>query len=132
MSAIMIESCSNPECSNSVIEFEKSKFGMCEDCYESDGFFLETMSFAELRQLLVPAPKRGRINKVLREKFFIKNESGHWVRKFERNEHFTGVPSRPDWNAAVLPLVIELLQAKYGDSHKIVGWMHPYIEATDT
>lgn len=80
-------------------------------------------SFSELREFVVPRPKRGRVNRVLRKRFFEKNDSGHWVRQNEADLYMSGAPSRPYWGIEVLPILIKLLEAKYGGRYAVEPWV---------
>lgn len=80
-------------------------------------------SFSELREFIDPCPKRGRVNRVLREKFFEKNDSGRWVRKNNAELYMSGSPSRPYWAIEVLPILIKLLETKYGGRYAVEPWV---------
>lgn len=81
----------------------------------------EALSFAGLRNMLEPEPKRGRVNRVLRDHFFKRNELGHWVSKEAHSHYYGGSPSRPHWHVDVLPTLISLLGESYNTEHKIKG-----------
>jgi hypothetical protein len=90
-----------------------------ESDHEDFEYFREENSFSDLRGMLEPEPKRGRVNKVLRRQFFTTNDKGHWIRKSHGTEYYSGIPSRPSWHVRVLPLLIELLEQEYGSKHVV-------------
>ncbi len=89
---------------------------MAETCDDSDFEY----SFGDLRKYITPTPKRGRINVVLREHFFIKNDQAHWIRKNNVARFMTGTPSKPKWKLEVLPILVDLLNGSYDESYEIV------------
>jgi hypothetical protein len=68
---------------------------------------------------ITPIPASGIIKSILRSRFFSKNELGYWVRKNNVEEYMEGCPSSPYWKINVLPVLLELLEEKYGETYKL-------------
>ena len=81
----------------------------------------EGWTFAELRTFLDPMPERGRINKLLRKEFFIRNERGYWVPKEHAARYCLHQPSRPKFRLRVLPLLIVRLHEEYGEVYRPIS-----------